>query len=47
VKEVEGDEDAAGQSEGQAEDIDEGEYLIFLEAAPGDQEIIAEHVNLG
>lgn len=47
MQEVEGDEDAAGQSEGQAEDIDEGEYLVFLEAAPGDQEIIAEHVILG
>jgi len=47
VEEVEGDEDAAGQSEGQAEDIDEGEDLIFLEAAPGDQQVIAEHDDLG
>ena len=47
MQEIEGDEDTAGQSEGQAEDIDEGEYLVFLEAAPGDQEIIAEHVILG
>ena len=47
VQKVEGDEDTAGQSEGQAEDIDEGEDLIFLEAAPGDQEVIAEHVNSG
>jgi hypothetical protein len=45
VEEVEGDQDTAGEAEGQAEDIDEGEDLIFLEAAPGDQEVITEHSN--
>jgi hypothetical protein len=43
VLDPEKDQDAAGHSDSQAGDVDEGEDLVFNEVSPGGPEIVCEH----